>query len=114
AVRKAARYLLPVAPVQHYETLPVVLEDGAWLISVSTWVLRRRLETPAQRAAEPVVRRGDEQPVTQDAKVRANGAAGRPGGRSRQEAVAYVRAAFGRNGTARVAVGYYYQEYILG
>ena len=114
AVRKAARYVLPVAPAQHYETLPIVLEDGAWLISVSTQVLRLRLEIPARRAAEPAVPRGDEQPATQDAKVRANGAAGRPGGRSRQEAVAHVRAYFERNGTARMALAYYYQEYILG
>ena len=114
AVQKAARYVLPVAPVQHYETLPIVLEDGAWLISISTWVLRLRLEIPALRAAEPGVPRGDEQPATQDAKVRANGAAGGPGSRSRQEAVAYVRAYFERNATARMALAYYYQEYILG
>jgi hypothetical protein len=114
AVRKAARYVLPVAPPQHYETLPVVLEDGAWLVSVATWVLRLRLEIPVRRGAEPAAQRGDEQPATQDAKVRANGAPGRPGSRSRQEAVAHVRAYFERNGTARMAMAYYYQEYILG
>jgi len=115
-VRAAARSVLPVAPVQHYETLPVALEDGAWLVSVGTWVLRLRLEIPAQRAAEPAVPPGAE-PATQDAKVRANGAPGRPGsrsGRSRQEAVAHVRAYFERNATARMAMAYYYQEYILG
>jgi len=116
AVRTAARYVLPVAPVQHYETLPIVLDDGAWLVSIGTWVLRLRLEIPVRRAAEPAVPRGDE-PATQDAKVRANGGPGsRPGrsGRSRQEAVAHVRAYFERNGTARTAMAYYYQEYILG
>ena len=113
-VRKAARHVLPVAPAQHYETLPVVLEDGAWLVSVGTWVLRLRLEIPARRAAEPAVPGGDEQPATQDAKVRANGAPERPGGRSRREAVAHVRAYFERNVTARMAMAYYYQEYILG
>jgi hypothetical protein len=114
AVRKAARHVLPVAPVQHYETLPVVLEDGAWLVSVGTWVLRLRLEIPARRAAEPAIPGGDEQPATQDAKVRANGAPGRPGSRPRREAVAQVRAYFERNATARLAMAYYYQEYILG
>ncbi|HEV3295234.1 MAG TPA: hypothetical protein VG123_40155, partial [Streptosporangiaceae bacterium] len=64
AVRTAARHVLPVAPVQHYETLPIVLNDGAWLVSVSTWVLRLRLEIPARRAAEPAAPRGDE-PATQ-------------------------------------------------
>jgi hypothetical protein len=116
AVRAAARYVLPVAPVQHYETLPIVLADGAWLVGISTWVLRLRLEVPARRTAEPAVPRGDE-PATQDARVRVNGPALRPGsrpGRSRQEAVAHVRAYFERNSTARMAMAYYYQEYILG
>ena len=116
AVRTAARHVLPVAPVQHYETLPIVLDDGAWLVSVSTWVLRLRLEIPARRAAEPAAPRGDE-PATQDARIRGNGAPGRPSSgssRSRQEAVAHVRAYFERNGTARIAMAYYYQEYILG
>jgi hypothetical protein len=114
AVRNAARHVLPVAPAQHYETLPVVLEDGAWLVSVGTWVLRLRLEVPARHAPEPAVPGGDEQPATQDAKVRANGAPERPGGRSRREAVTHVRAYFERNVTARMAMAYYYQEYILG
>ncbi len=113
AVRKAARHVLPVAPAKHYETLPAVLEDGAWLVSVGTWVLRLRLEIPARRAAGPAPPRDAEQP-TQDAKVRMNGSPARPGGRSRREAVAHVRAYFERNGTARMAMAYYYQEYILG
>jgi hypothetical protein len=114
AVRMAARHVLPVAPAQHYETLPVVLEDGAWLVSVGSWVLRLRLEIPARRAAEPTVPPGDEQPATQDAKVRANGATGRPASLPGREAVAHVRAYFERNVTARMAMAYYYQEYILG
>jgi hypothetical protein len=114
AVRQAARHVLPVAPAKHYETLPVILDDGAWLVSVGTWVLRLRLEVPAQRTAEPAARRDAEQPATQDAKVRGNGSPARPGGRSRREAVAHVRAYFERNDTARMAMAYYYQEYILG
>jgi hypothetical protein len=114
AVRKAAQRVLPVAPAQHYETLPVVLGDGAWLVCVGSWVLRLRIEVPAQRPAGPAAPRGDEQPPTQDAKVLANGSAGRPGSRPRQEAVARVRAYFERNGTARMAMAYHYQEYILG
>jgi len=114
AVQKAARRVLPVAPAQHYETLPVVLDDGPWLVSIGTWVLRLRIEIPAQRRPEPAVPRGDEQPPTQDAKVLADGSPGRPGSRSRREAVAHVRAYFERNGTARMAMAYHYQEYILG
>ena len=114
AVRKAARHVLPVAPAQHYETLPVVLDDGAWLVSVGTWVLRLRIEVPARRRAEPAVALADEQPPTQDAKVLPNGAQARPGSRPRREAVAHVRGYFERNAAARMAMAYHYQEYILG
>jgi hypothetical protein len=114
AVRKAAHRVLPVAPAQHYETLPVVLDDGAWLVSVGSWVLRLRIEIPARRRTGPAAPRGDEQPPTQDAKILATGSAGRPGSRPRQEAVAHVRGYFERNATARMAMAYHYQEYILG
>jgi hypothetical protein len=33
AVQRAPRHVLPVAPA-HYEALPVVLEEGSWLVSV--------------------------------------------------------------------------------
>jgi hypothetical protein len=114
AVRAAARHVLPVAPAQHYETLPVVLDDGAWLVSVGAWVLRLRIEVPARLPAAAPAPPPDEQPPTQDAKVLPNGSARRPGGRSRTEAVARVRAYLERNRTARLAMAYYYQEYILG
>jgi hypothetical protein len=114
AVRQAARHVLPVAPAQHYETLPVVLDDGAWLVSVGSWVLRLRIEVPARQRPEPAAAAGDEQPPTQDAKVLANGPAGRPGGTPRREAVARVRGYFERNAAARMAMAYHYQEYILG
>src|SRR5208283_5907356 len=42
-VQRAARHVLPVAPAR-YEALPVVLEEGAWLVSVASWVLRLRLD----------------------------------------------------------------------
>ena len=50
AVQQAARHILPVAPALHYETLPVVLEAGTWLVSVGNWVLPLRLEL-GRRAA---------------------------------------------------------------
>ncbi len=114
AVRQAARRVLPVAPAQHYETLPAVIGDGAWLVSIGTWVLRLRIEVPAQRRAEPAALLADEQPPTQDAKVLVNGTAARPGSRSRRAAVAHVRGYFERNNAARMALAYHYQEYILG
>jgi hypothetical protein len=114
AVQQAALRVLPVAPAQHYETLPVVLEDGAWLVSVGSWVLRLRIEVPARRQSAPAPPDRDEQPPTQDAKILANGPAGRPAARPRHEAAARVRGYFERNGTARRALAYHYQEYILG
>jgi hypothetical protein len=114
AVQLAARHVLPVAPAQHYETLPVVLEEGAWLVSVGPWVLPLRLEGAARRRATPAAPYGSEQPPTQDERVRAVGPAARRGSPPRSEAVADVRAWFDRNGTARMAMAFHYQEYILG
>ena len=50
AVQRAARHVLPVAPAR-YEALPVVLEEGAWLVSVGSWVLRLRLDAAAPAPA---------------------------------------------------------------
>ena len=114
AVEAAARHVLPVAPAQHYETLPVVLEDGGWLVSVGTWVLPLRLEAPALDRGRPPAARGGEQPPTQGEEARAGGLTARRGGPRRPEAAADVRAYFDRNGTARMAMAFHYQEYILG
>ena len=108
AVQKAAKHVLPVAPA-HYEALPFVLEEGSWVVSVATWVLRLRLEFAAEPAVPVPGAPTDTQPVTQDGRVRA-----RAGGPPGEDAVARVRAWFERNGTARLAMAFYYQEYILG
>ncbi len=103
AVQRAARHVLPVAPAR-YEALPVVLEEGAWLVSVASWVLRLRLDAAAPPpAATPAG------PPTQDGKVRPR-APGDPG----EEAVSRVRGYFERNATARMTMAYYYREFILG
>ena len=116
AVQAAARHVLPVAPAQHYETLPVVLEDGGWLVSVGSWVLPLRLEAPlpAHHRGRPSAEHGREQPPTQEEEARARGLATRRGSPRRPEAAADVRAYFDRNGTARMAMAFHYQEYILG
>ena len=107
AVQKAAKQVLPVAPA-HYEALPVVLEEGAWVVSVAQWVLRLRLEFTAEPAV-PVAGAPDTQPVTQDGRVLR-----RAGDLPVEDAVGRVRAWFERNSTARLAMAFYYQEYILG
>ncbi len=109
AVQRAARYVLPVAPAQ-YETLPVVLETGSWLVSVGTWVLPLRLEGPARNSSRPAAPHAGEQPTPREERIRA---AGRRGSPPRPEAVADVRAWFARNGTARMAMALHYKEYIL-
>jgi hypothetical protein len=112
AVQRAARHVLPAAPAR-YEALPVVLEDGAWLVSVGSWVLPLRLDVPARPRGQPAAPHSDRQPTTQHGKVLARASA-RRGSPPRQDAVDHVRGYFERNATARMAMAYYYQEYILG
>jgi hypothetical protein len=116
AVQRAARHVLPTAPAR-YEALPVVLEEGEWLVSVGAWVLPLRLDAAADRAGQQD-RAGpgsDKLPATRDSRILSKEAvAARNGGRARDDAVAHVRSYFQRNATARMAMAYYYQEYILG
>jgi hypothetical protein len=114
AVRAAAQHVLPVAPARHYETLPVVLERGTWLISVGQWVLPIRLETPVHDDGDPGLPDGLEQPPTQEAPIRTSGMPVRRAGQPRADAVPHVRGYFERNPTARMAMAYHYQEFILG
>jgi len=114
SVQAAALHVLPVAPVQHYETLPVPLEEGEWLVSVGTWVLPLRLEAPVRRGDPASAPHGNEQPPTQEEGDRTAGSAVRRGRPHRPEAAADVRAYFERNTTARMAMAFLYQEYILG
>jgi hypothetical protein len=107
AVQRTACHVLPVAPAR-YEARPVVLEEGSWLVSVGTWVLRLRLEVPASPRAEPVAADGDKQPTTRVGKIMRRGSV--PG----EDAVTRVRGYFARNATARLTMAYYYQEFILG
>jgi hypothetical protein len=113
-VRAAAQHVLPVAPAQSYETLPVGLEEGVWLISIGHWVLPIRLEAPVRPAVSGPGRGGIEQAPTQEAQVRTSGSPVRRGARPRQDAVPHVRGYFERNPTARMAMAYHYQEFILG
>ena len=113
AVQRTAVHILPAAPA-NYEALPVVLEAGTWLVSVGAWVIRLRLEVPAAQRPTPPGPRGDLQQPTQDSQVRDGAAPARRGSPPRQDAVEHVRAYFARNATARTAMAYYYQEFILG
>jgi hypothetical protein len=107
AVHRTACHVLPVAPAR-YEALPVVLAEGSWLISVGTWVLRLRLDAPARPRTDPAGPDGDKQPTTRAGTIV------RRGSMPAEDAVARVRGYFVRNATARLAMAYYYQEFILG
>jgi hypothetical protein len=110
AVRRAARHVLPAAP-ESYEARPLVLEPGLWLVSVAAWVLRLRLDMPAEARVDTAEPDGNELPVTVGNTVVRRGTAA---GATRKDAVARVRGYFERNATARLAMAYYYQEFILG
>jgi hypothetical protein len=103
-VQRAARHVLPVAPA-HYEALPVTLAEGSWLVSVGNRVVRLRLELPARPAPDPSLPGGE---TTKAGTIVSRD--GVPG----EEAVARVRGYFDRNTTARLAMAYYYQEFIRG
>jgi hypothetical protein len=113
-VQRAARKVLPAAPA-HYEALPVVLEAGTWLVSVGAWVISLRLELPARPRSTPAAPISDRQQSTQGSTVREGApSARRSSPPPRADAVAHVRGYFERNATARMAMAYYYQEFILG
>jgi hypothetical protein len=112
SVQGAARHVLPIAP-DRYETVPVRLEEGAWLVSVGRWVLPVCIDVPAQRRGEPTVPHRASEPHTQQKRVRLDGGAGQPSP-ALPGAAAKVRAFFKRNDTARLAMAYYYQQFILG
>jgi hypothetical protein len=110
AVQRTARHVLPVAR-ESYEARPVVLARGLWVVSVSAWVLRLRLDLPAEADVDATDPDGDQEVVTQASETMLRGAAV---GATRTDAVARVRGYFERNATARLAMAYYYQEFILG
>ena len=106
-VERTARHVLPVAPTR-YEALPIPLAEGSWLVSVGPWVLRLRLDEASRRPAEPAVPADGKQLTTRAGTIVRRGS--EPG----EDAVARVRGYFERNVTARLAMAYYYQEFILG
>jgi hypothetical protein len=102
-VQRMASHVLPLATAS-YEPLPVTLEEGLSMVSVGTWVVRLRHDVPARPRTDPADVEGDAQLTTKAVEI------GAPG----QEAVTRVRGYFQRNVTARLAMAYYYREFILG
>ena len=109
AVRRAARHVL-LAARESYEARPVLLERGVWAVSIADWVLRLRLDLPAEADVAAAAPGGGQKTVTVANTLVRRGTAGA----TRKDAVARVRGYFERNATARLAMAYYYQEFILG
>jgi hypothetical protein len=115
AVRRAAKHVLPVAAAR-YEALAIPLDEGDWVLSIGTWIVRMRLEEPARSQPEPVGAGGQGQPTREGAAtaVLGGGGSGRRASPPRPDAAGRVRTYFERNATARMAMAFYYREYILG
>jgi hypothetical protein len=113
AVRRAARHVLPVAPAR-YEAEAITLDEGTWLLSIGSWVMGLRYEAPPRPRRPSPAGRGENLPPTQAGSVAATASPARRGAPPRPDAADAVRRYFDRNTTARLAMAYYYQEYILG
>jgi hypothetical protein len=104
-VRSTACQVLPAAPTR-YEALPVALGGGLWLVSIGSWVVRLRHDVPERPRVEPA-RSGDSEAITRESEFTRRGSL--PGA----DAVTRVRSYFHRNSSARLAMAYYYQDFIL-
>jgi hypothetical protein len=113
SVQMAATHVLPMAP-DRYETVPVRLTAGAWLVSVGNWVLPISVDVPSEGRGQPTVPLSASQARTQEGIRRGGSSAPGPASPPLPDAVSKVRAFFDRNGTACLAIAYLYQEYILG
>ena len=103
---QAVSTLPPALP--RFETHPVQLDEGDWVISVGKWTLPLRITQDDPEPEEQPGPAGDEKNTVGPAQV--PGAAGQP----LPDAVSRVDAYFKRNALARMAVAYYYRDYILG
>jgi len=108
---QAVSTLPPALP--RFETQPVELAEGAWVVSVGKWILPLRISTSEDDPSRPEELAGTVLGPTKENTV---GAAQRPGSLSPAlpDAVSKVDAYFKRNGLARMALAYYYRDYILG
>ncbi|MGE5290860.1 MAG: hypothetical protein ACM3ML_27435 [Micromonosporaceae bacterium] len=112
AVRAAAVHVLPVARGQ-FRPYPVRLENGSWLVSIGKWVVRLHVEGAAPGPGGAGRTGAGKGAATQERRSRpgdssARGSPPLPGAAER------VRAYFERKAVARMAIAYYYQEFIRG
>ncbi len=121
AVQAEARHVLP-ATLSRYEhhmvsvESVVRLEAGIWRVSVGKWPLQIYVDVPVPRRQDPTALDSDGELVTQEERTRVPGS---PAARGRgnlpaPDAAADVRAYLERKGEARMAMAYYYQNFIRG
>jgi hypothetical protein len=110
-VQASATHVLPVAR-DRFEPYPLRLDNGSWLVSVGRWVLVLHVEGTGRRS-------GGAAAPGKGTATHEYRRAGDPGARGRRAqplpgAAPAVRAYFARKTAARLAIAYYYQEFILG
>jgi len=91
------------------------LESGVWRVSVGKWPLQVYIDVPVPRRQDPTAQAGNGALTTQEEKTRVPGAPARGHGIPPvPDAVPDVRAYLERKGEARLAMAYYYQNFIRG
>ena len=110
---RAVDTLPPALP--RFETHPVQLAEGAWVISVGKWVLPLRIVTAQDDDQRPVEASGEDPgPAREEKNTVGPTLVPGSGGPALPDAVSRVDAYLERNGLARMALAYYYRDYILG
>jgi len=108
---QAVSTLPPALP--RFETHPVELAEGAWVVSVGKWILPLRISTTEDDPQQPAESAGTILGPTKENTVAAAQKSG-SASPALPDAVSKVDAYFKRNGLARMALAYYYRDYILG
>ena len=109
AVEQAAVYTLPVARAA-LETQPARLDAGSWVVSVGPWVLPIQIEVTTAPGRSPTVPIDARLAITYDGELAGESPAGFPDPDAADRVAQYFR----HNPTARLAMAYYYQDYIQG
>lgn len=108
---QAVNTLPPALP--RFETHPVELTEGSWVVSVGKWILPLRVSSSEDDPPQSEEMAGT---VLGPTKENTIGVTQMPGSASPAlpDAVSKVDAYLKRNSLARMALAYYYRDYILG
>jgi hypothetical protein len=119
-VQAEAQHVLPASLARYEHHMVSIesvvrLEAGVWRVSVGKWPLQIYVDVPVPRRQDPSAPSNGEM-ATQEERTRVPGS---PSARGRgnlpvPDAVPDVRAYLERKGDARMAMAYYYQNFIRG